>query len=179
MVNMQPLILMTDIKEIKIEKITLNIGAGKDPARLEKAVKLIKHLTGKDPVKTITQKRLPAWGLRPGLPIGCKLTLRDKAAIKNLLTRFLKSKGNKLSKKQFDHCGNVSFGIHEYIDIPEVKYNPEIGIMGLQMSITLTRAGMRVRSRSLRKATVPVSHRISQEEAIAFMRKMFSIEVDE
>lgn len=170
---------MADIKTIKIEKVTLNIGAGKDPAKLEKAVKLIKHLTGIEPVKTITQKRLAAWGLRPGLPIGCKLTLRDTKRIKELLSLFLKSKGNKLSLRQFDNFGNVSFGIHEYIDIPEIKYNPEIGIMGFQTSVTLTRAGMRVRDRRLRNSTIPLHHRISKDEAISFMKEQFKIEVEE
>ena len=70
------------MKTIKIEKVTLNVGAGKDVAVLEKGMKLIKHLTGLDPVKTYTQKRIQAWGLRPGLPIGCKITIRDRQLIK-------------------------------------------------------------------------------------------------
>ena len=56
---------MNPMKEIRIEKLTLNIGAGKDVELLKKGVKLIKHITGIEPVKTITQKRIPAlWWFR-------------------------------------------------------------------------------------------------------------------
>ena len=68
------------LRNIKIEKVTLNIGAGKNTSLLDKGLKLLKTLTGANPVKTITQKRIPAWGLRPGLPIGVKVTLRKDAA---------------------------------------------------------------------------------------------------
>ena len=108
---------MNVMKNIRIEKITLNVGAGNDQAVLEKGLKLIKHITGVNPVKTFTNKRIPTWGLRPGLPIGCKLTLRGAAA-EELFGRMLKARNNKLNNNHFDHHGNVSFGIHEYIDIP-------------------------------------------------------------
>ena len=104
------------MKEIKIEKVTLNIGAGKDQNKLKNADKLLKIITGINPVKTITQKRIAGWGLRPVLPIGCKITLRKKPA-KVMLKRLLKAKENKLTNSSIDNSGNISFGIHEYIDI--------------------------------------------------------------
>src|SRR3989338_4408910 len=107
---------MNPMKEIRIEKVTLNIGAGKDQARLEKGLLLLNNITGIKPVKTFTKKRIPEWGLRPGLPIGCKLTLRKKKA-EELLTRLLDAKNNRLGEKQFDNEGNLAFGVHEYIDI--------------------------------------------------------------
>ena len=82
---------MNEMKNIKIEKITLNIGAGKDQSKLEKGIKLLKMLTGIVPIKTTSTKRIPGWGLRIGLPIGCKLTLRKKAA-REILKRLLESK---------------------------------------------------------------------------------------
>ena len=69
---------MNSTRQISIEKVTLNIGAGKDQAKLEKGMKLINSIAGRPPVKTFTRKRIQEWGLRPGLPIGCKLTLRKK-----------------------------------------------------------------------------------------------------
>ena len=79
---------MNQLRSIKIEKITLNIGAGKDQARLEKGVALLAAITQSTPIKTITNKRVQEWGLRPGLPIGCKLTLR-KIKATQLLPRLL------------------------------------------------------------------------------------------
>jgi large subunit ribosomal protein L5 len=170
---------MSKMKEIAIEKITLNFGAGKDQKKLDKGVLLLKHLTNKDPVKTITQKRIPTWGVRPGLPIGCKITIRERDLIKDLIARFLRAKENHLKEKQFDANGNIAFGISEYIDIPDVQYNPEVGIMGFEACITLTRPGFRIKKRKIQKRKVGKKHKISKEEAIAFMKKEFSLKVGE
>lgn len=166
------------MKQIRIEKLTLNIGAGKDQNKLKKAVTLLKNLTGIPPVKTITQKRIPNFGLRPGLPIGCKITLRDKKA-KEMLKRLLEAKENKLKETHVDDAGNISFGIYEYIDIPGAKYDPEIGMMGLQASVTLERPGFRIKRRKIRKRKIPASHKISKEEAIKHLEKKFNVTVGE
>src|SRR3989344_4297127 len=104
------------MRKIKVDKVTLNIGAGKDSARLEKGLTLLKLLTGKNSVKTRTYKRIQQWGLRPGLPIGCKVTLRGEDAVK-IIPRLLTAKENVLSERNFDDEGNFAFGIHEYIEI--------------------------------------------------------------
>ena len=96
-------------KKIKIEKLTLNIGAGRDEAVLKKAMKLLKHITGIEPVQTITQRRLAAWGLRPGLPIGAKITLRDEAVTMALVGRLLEAKDKKIKVSWFDNSGYISF----------------------------------------------------------------------
>lgn len=166
------------MRNIKIEKLTLNIGAGKDQALLEKGIILLKNITGTPPVKTVTQKRIAGWGLRPGLPIGCKITLRHKNA-EELIKRLLASRNNLLSESNFDDNGNISFGIHEYIDIPEVKYDPKLGILGLQVSLTLERPGFRIKKRKIMKKRIPKKHRIPREDAIKFMKNNFSIEIKE
>lgn len=165
------------MREIKIEKVTLNIGVGNDQAKLEKGLKLLKSVTGIDPVKTTTNKRIQEWGIRPGLPIGCKVTLRKDTA-KKIIERLLEAKDNKLSKTQIDDSGNVSFGIHEYIDIPGVKYNPEIGIIGLEVCITLERPGYRIKKRKVMKRKVPLKHKVTKEDAIKFMEKNFKVKVE-
>ena len=166
------------MRNIKIEKITLNIGAGKDQAKLEKGVKLLKNITGINPIKTITQKRIAGWGLRPGLPIGCKLTLRGKVA-RDILVRLLDAKENRLNERQFDNIGNVAFGIREYIDIPGAKYDPEIGVMGLEVCVTLERNGFRIKKRKLKNKKISSRHRIMKEEAIEFMKKEFNVKMGE
>lgn len=167
---------MNKMRDIRIEKLTLNVGAGKDTAVLEKGLKLLKNITGIDPVKTFTRKRIPTWGLRPGLPIGCKITLRKEAA-KALLKKLLSAKDNKLTENQFDSSGNIAFGITEYIDIPGTKYDPEIGMMGLQVCLTLERPGFRVKKRRL-KNTISKNHLITKDEAMAFMKDNFAIKIE-
>ena len=172
------MVTMASMRDVRIEKITLNIGCGKDQSRLDKGVELLKNITGVAPVKTFTQKRIQEWGLRPGLPIGCKVTLRKDAA-KELLKRLLDAREFKLQDSQFDDNGNVSFGIHEYIDIPGVKYDPKIGIMGLQVCITLERPGFRIKRRVIRSAKVPKKHRITKVESVQFMSKEYSVKMGE
>jgi large subunit ribosomal protein L5 len=169
---------MNVMKEIKIEKLTLNIGAGRDEKVLKKAVKLLKNITGIDPVQTTTKKRLAAWGLRPGLPIGAKITLRGEE-IYELASRLLLAKEKRIKKSWFDNYGNISFGIHEYVDIPGVKYDTEIGILGLQVSLTLSRPGFRVKKRKLNKDVIGKSHLITRQEAIDYISGRFEVALEE
>jgi large subunit ribosomal protein L5 len=160
------------MREIRVQKLTLNIGTGKDQVALEKAQKLLGTITGVSPIRTITQKRIAAWGLRPGLPIGVKVTLRKDKALA-LIPKLLYSKDNKLAPNNFDANGNVSFGIKEYIDIKDARYDPDIGSMGLQCSITLERAGYRIKIRKVLKRVIPINHRISQQDAMNYMKEKF------
>ncbi len=167
---------MNPMQVPRIEKITLNVGAGKDQARLEKGVALLKMITGIDPVKTVTAKRIPGWGLRPGLPIGCKLTLRKQKA-GEILKRLLEAKNKKLLPSQFDNSGNISFGIHEYIDIPGVNYDPKIGVLGLQVCVTLEKPGYRIKRRKVEVRKIPKKHTITKEEAMSFMHDQFGVQI--
>ncbi len=167
---------MNTMQQVRIEKITLNFGGGKDQKRLEKGIKLIKEITHIEPVKTATQKRIQGWGLRPGLPIGCKVTLRKDLA-KKTLKRLLHAKDFQLKETNFDQEGNLAFGIHEYIDVEGVKYDPEIGVLGLEVAVTLERPGFRVKRRSRKAARIGKKHRITREESIAFMKKEYNTKI--
>jgi|TARA_Y100000310_G_scaffold102154_1_gene100352 large subunit ribosomal protein L5 len=167
------------MRAIKIDKITINIGTGKDQGVLDNGLKLIKHITGTKAVATATTKRIPDWGIRPGLTIGCKLTLRGKKAIE-LLTVLLEGIENRMDEKQFDNNGNVSFGIKEYIDIPSVKYSPDIPLIGLGVSISLKRAGgLRVKDKRIASRKIGKNHLITKKEAINFMKKKFNVKMGE
>lgn len=166
------------MREIRIEKLTLNIGVGKNPSLLDKGIMLLKQLTGNTPAKAITQKRIATWGIRPGLAIGCKVTVRGKK-VEDLLTRFLQANDDILPERNFDNNGNISFGIHEYINIPGVEYNPDIGIIGLQVCITLGRPGFRIKRRKNQKKKLSKKHTISKAEAVEFMQKNYNINLGE
>lgn len=166
------------MRQIRIEKITLNIGAGKDEEKLKKGMKLLKNITGIEPLKTITNKRIPTWALRPGLAIGCKITLRGVKAEK-LLKDLLEARDNLLSVKQFDRQGNFSFGVAEYVNIPHVDYDPEIKVMGLEVAVTLERPGFHVSRRKKQKIRIPTSHRINSNEAVQFVKEKFGVKIAE
>ncbi len=164
------------MKEIKIAKVTLNIGAGKSEDLLKKGIVLLQKLSPYKPIKTLAKKRIPTWGLRPGLAIACKVTVRKEA--ENLLKRLLVAKENKLSEKNFDNSGNFSFGIPEYIDIEGLEYDPDLKIMGLEVAVTLERPGYRIKKRKVKTATIGKSHKISREEAMAFAQEKLGVELE-
>jgi large subunit ribosomal protein L5 len=169
---------MAAAKAMKIEKVTLNIGAGKSTDKLDKGLKLLELLTNCKPVKTVSKKRIAGWGIRPGLPIGCKVTVRGVKAAE-LLKQLLGALDNRLKEKQFDNEGNLSFGIREYIDIPGVEYTPEIGVLGLQVCATIERPGFRIKRRRLLKKKVGKNHRVSKEDAISYMKETFDVVLEE
>ena len=169
---------MNPMKQIRIEKVTLNVGAGTDQELLKRGMKLLQNIAGIEPVKTISDKRIPGWGVRPGLPLGCKITLRGQQA-EEVLRKVLKGKENKLKKSSFDDRGNVAFGIHEYIDVPDLNYDASIGIIGFQTCTTLTRPGMRVKYRKNERRKIGKSHLISQQDSIEFFNQKFGVVVEE
>jgi len=168
---------MNPMKKTRLAKLTLNIGAGKDQIKLEKGINLIKTITGIEPIKTITQKRIPSWGVRPGLPIGCKLTLRKKKA-NALLKKLLSAKDNVLKLTNIDDCGNVSFGIGEYIEIPGIPYDPKIGVLGFQVCITLEKPGFRIKHRKVKVKKISKKHSVKKEEAIQFLKDEFDVKLE-
>jgi large subunit ribosomal protein L5 len=157
-------------RAVKIEKVTLNIGAGRDAARLDAGLVLLERLTGMKPVKTFTTKRIPTWDIRPGLPLGVKVTLRGPKA-KEVLKRLLAAVNLSLKESCFDDAGNFSFGIPEYIDVPELKYDPKLGIFGFEAAVTLRRDGFRLRRRKLLKKPIRSKVAISKQDAMEFAKK--------
>lgn len=154
---------MNPMKTIRIAKITLNFAVGSDQQKLDKGKKIIKSITGKDPVIVKTKKR-NTFGVTKGRPISAKITLRGNHAAEVLKT-VIKALENRLKPSQFNDSG-FSFGVAEYINIPGIKYDPDIGILGFDVAVTLERPGYRVSRRRLKPAPVGAKHRITRQEAI-------------
>ncbi len=167
---------MNSMQEIRVEKITLNIGVGEAGDKLDKAVSLLKEISGAKPVKTKSMKRIPTWNVRPKLVIGTKVTLRGKKA-EEVLKRLLKANNNQIHIKKFDDYGNFSFGVKEYINIPGIEYHPEIGIIGLETAVTLERPGFRIKKRVIKKSKIGKSHIITKENAMDFIKNKFNIQI--
>lgn len=166
---------MNPMREIRLSKVTVNIGAGESGPKLEKSVKLVEKIAKKKPLVTKTQKRT-TFGVAKNRPIGAKATLRGADARK-LLEMVFKAADNKINSSQFDRDGNFSIGVKEYIDLPGVKYEPDIGILGMDVCVTLERPGFRVKRRMIRPAKIGKKHKITPEEAKEWVRKEFNVEV--
>ncbi len=163
------------MRRIRIEKVTINIGCGGGGEKLEKARKLLETLTGKKVVITRTHKRT-TFGVAKGRDIGCKVTLRGSNAAE-FLKKALEAVDNKISSKQFDRQGNFSFGIKEYIDLPASKYDPDIGMYGMDIAVTLERPGFRVKRKRL-PAKIGKSHLIAKEDAQNWVLKNFAVKIE-
>ena len=166
------------MKELRVEKVTVNMGIGQTGEELDNGVKIIELLTKKKPVRTVCKVKQPTWGIREGLEIGAKVTLRKNDA-EEFLKRAFAAKQNKILQRNFDRAGNFGFGIKEHIEMPGVKYDPKLGIKGFDVLVTMARPGFRVKKRKTKKALVGRKHRISSEEAIEFIRKKFGVEINE
>lgn len=163
------------MKIIRLEKVVLNMGVGRSGAAIETAQKALEQISSKKPTVRNAKAAQRDWGVRKGEPIGVSVTLRQDAAAA-ILKRLFEAKGNVIKSKSFDNYGNYSFGIAEHIDIPDVKYDPKIGILGLDVSVTLTRPGFNIRLRSRHKARVGKRHTISSQEAENFLIERFGVE---
>lgn len=166
---------MNAMKGIRVEKVTVNMGVGQAGDELKKAEEILKRITACKPVQTKCKVKQPTWGIREGLPIGVKVTLRGKKAIE-FLKNALTARDNKISEKSFDKVGNFGFGVKEYIDLPGVKYDPKIGIRGMDVLVTLKRPGFRIKLRKNRKKKISKKHVISREEAVEFVKASFGVE---
>jgi len=164
---------MNPMQNIRIEKITLNIGCGEVGEKLDKAKKLLEVLTAKKVVITSTHKRT-TFGTAKGRPIGCKVTLRGKNA-EEFFKKALDAVDFKLSKSVFDKQGSFSFGIKEHISIPGVRYDPDIGIFGMDVCVSLERPGFRVKRKKIWKK-IGKKHLIKPEEAMDWVVKNYKVE---
>ena len=163
------------MRSIKLDKVVINIGVGKSGEPLEKAKKALQELTDKKPTSRGARDNVRDFGIHKGEPIGTMVTLRRNAA-KEFLTRVLESRRNRLKETSFDTFGNISIGIHEHIDIPGTKYNPDIGIFGMDVCVSLTRPGYRI-SKKRNPKKIGKDHRISRSEALDFFKQKFGVEV--
>jgi len=168
--------LNNPMRRIMIDKVVINIGVGEAGEKLRRAERVIDILTGAKPVQLKSQKTIRDFNIRKGQPIAVKVTLRGKSA-EDFLKRALWVRDNKVANYSFDAQGNLNFGISDYTEFEGVKYDPEIGIFGMDVNVVFKRPGYRVARRRLKRAKVPQRHRITREEAMQFMRDNFNLNI--
>ncbi len=154
-----------------ISKIVLSAGA--TGAELEKSSKLLEMLTGMKAkiTKSGPRSRIPAFDVKPSMPLGAIITIRGEKALM-LLKRFLGTIDNTIKENQVSN-NTFSFGIKEYIDIPEIEYVREIGIRGFNVTVTFERKGVRVKKRKIKRGKLPKKQHVTKKEIIKFMEEKF------
>ena len=169
---------MSSPRDVHVEKVVVNIGVGEAGERLTKACKVLEMVTGQKPVQTVSKTVNRDLGIREGMPLGCKVTLRGDVAA-DFLKRALVIREMRVPEYSFDKEGNMSFGITDYTDFDGMKYDPEIGIFGMDVNVVLRRTGNRITQRALLKRRIPKAHRVQRDEAIQYMKDNFNLKVIE
>jgi large subunit ribosomal protein L5 len=164
------------MRRIGIDKVVVNIGVGEAGERLVKAAQVLQMLTGRTPIQTISNTTNKDLGIRKGMPIGVKVTLRREEAVE-FFKKAMWVRQNQIASYSFDHEGNCSFGITDYTDFPDMRYDPEIGIFGLSVSVVFARPGKRVQLRRHGRHRLPKRHRTTPEEIKQFLVDIYEIEV--
>jgi large subunit ribosomal protein L5 len=160
----------------RIEKVTVNTSVGQSGKPLEQAATILQQLTDQKPSRRQAKKTIREFGIRKGESVACLVTLRKEKA-EEFLRKALQAVENKLSKYCFDLQGNFAFGIKEHIDIPGTKYVPQLGIHGMDISVSLGRAGYRVKRRHRVKSKIGKNHLLTTEEAVLFIKDEFDVEI--
>ena len=168
--------MTSEMRRIKLEKAVVNIGVGDAGERLLKAEKVLQMVTRRKPVRTLAKTTNRDFGIRRGMEIGVKVTLRGKEAEEFVKTA-LWTRENRVAEYSFDPEGNFSFGVADYTDFPGMKYDPEIGIFGVDVSVSLSRPGKRVTKRRVLRRGIPAHHRITRHDGIEFVKSRFNAEV--
>ncbi|MCM1985830.1 MAG: 50S ribosomal protein L5 [Methanococcoides sp.] len=161
----------------KVEKVVVHMGVGESGQHLVDAESILETVTGQTVVRSYAKRTLPAFTIKKGEPIGCKVTLRGEAA-ESFLETSLGIVERKIDESQFDIFGNVSFGVEEHTDYPGMRYDPNIGIFGMDIAVIVNRPGYRVSKRRIAKRKIPTSHKITKEDTISFFKDKYAVEVE-
>ena len=164
------------MRDLVIGKVVVNITVGESGEPLNRAMTILKNLTDQKPVMRRAKQTIRTWGIRRNEPIACMVTLRRDRA-ESLLKKTFPAIGNRINPRSFDRQGNFAFGIREHIDIPGQRYNPNLGIVGMDIMATVERPGYRVTRKRRAKSRMSQSHRVTREESIEFIKRSFGVEV--
>jgi len=161
-------------RTLRVVKVVVNIGVGESGERRAKAEKVLAMVAKQKPVATRSHSTNRDFGIREGQEIGAKVTLRREAAM-DFLVRAFEARDKQFDTDSVDADGNFSLGIRDYTDFTGMKYDPAIGIFGMDISVEMGRAGWRVRDRRAQSATLPAHVRVSPDETRKFLVEQFGV----
>ena len=163
-------------RSVRVIKVVVNAGVGESGEPRTKAEKVLEMVTHQKPVATRSHSTNRDFGIRKGQEIGAKVTLRGDAAI-DFLKRAFDARDRQFDVDSIDRNGNFSFGIADYTDFSGLKYDPAIGIHGMDIAVEMGRAGHRIRDRRLKARPLPRTLRSTREETRAFLTAQLGVTI--
>jgi large subunit ribosomal protein L5 len=161
-------------RQLRIVKVVVNTGVGESGEPRTKAEKVLEMVTRQKAVGTRSHSTNRDFGIRLGQEIGAKVTLRGAVAI-DFLNRAFEARDRQFDPESIDRAGNFSFGIADYTDFAGMKYDPQIGIRGMDICVEVGRPGFRVRERRVAPRRLPRSVRASRAETRQFLADTFHL----
>ncbi len=166
------------MRTVYLEKVVINMGVGLNENMVDNAKALIKKLTNHNAGTTVSKRRDPELKLKKGQKIGAVSTIRGKEAFE-FLKRALDANNNVLGKNAIAN-NSLNFGVKEYIYFAGVKYDPKIGIMGLNVNAAFARKGARISNRKRKTSRPSLKHsKITREEISAYLKNNLNITLQE
>lgn len=162
----------------KIGSVKINVSIGIAGEPLERCKKIIRTLADQEPTETKAKNTWRSWGIRKHQPVGVTVTIRGQKAY-DLLMRLFHAKDYKIKERSIDRTGNFGFGIKEHIDIPGMGYDPNLGIIGMDVIVQMDRIGYRVKRRSYKNNKIGKSHFLKPVETKIFLKENYDIDLVE
>ncbi len=169
---------LNPMQQIFIDKVVLNIGIGSNENLYQNAKLLLEKLTNHQPVQTLSKRRVPELKIRRGQVIGAMVTLRNEEA-QEMLRRAIEADDDIIKSSSISN-NSLSFGVKEYIYFSGVKYDPKIGMLGLNVNASFTRKGRRIETRKRKQSKSGLKHKkILNEEIAKYLESKYSAKIGE